>query len=69
MIIDLPGTTPRAINKKLVEVREEGGAVAAVSAQLDASLPRGDAAAIGDSLAIAYEPIWAIGTGKVPTMG
>ncbi|WP_129337159.1 glucose-6-phosphate dehydrogenase assembly protein OpcA [Cellulomonas endophytica] len=28
MIIDLPGTTTRAINKKLVEVREEGGAIA-----------------------------------------
>ena len=46
-------------------VREAGNAVATVTAQLDASLPRCDGAAAG--LAVAYEPIWAIGTGKVPS--
>jgi len=47
-------------------VRESGRAVDVVSAQLDASLP----ANIGDpsGFAVAYEPIWAIGTGKIPTM-
>jgi triosephosphate isomerase len=48
-----------------LEIRERGDAVATVSSQLDASLP----AAIGraEDFAVAYEPIWAIGTGKVPT--
>ena len=50
-------------------VRESGNAVGTVSAQLDFSLPHGDAAAAGvpERFAVAYEPIWAIGTGKVPS--
>jgi len=45
-----------------LEIREAGNAIETVQAQLDASIPRVEDAS---SLAIAYEPIWAIGTGKV----
>jgi triosephosphate isomerase len=53
-----------------LDIREKGKAVETVAKQLDASLPRGEAAEAGvpGRFAIAYEPIWAIGTGKLPTV-
>jgi triosephosphate isomerase (TIM) len=46
--------------------RDAGNAEAVVAAQLEGSLPRGESAV--EKVSVAYEPVWAIGTGRTPTV-
>jgi triosephosphate isomerase len=46
--------------------RDAGRAEAVVARQLQGSLPQGEGAAA--KVTVAYEPVWAIGTGRTPTV-
>jgi triosephosphate isomerase (TIM) len=46
--------------------RDAGKAESVVAAQLDGSLPLGEG--VAEKVTVAYEPVWAIGTGRTPTV-
>jgi triosephosphate isomerase len=60
------GLEPIICVGETLEQRREGLALDVVTSQVEGSIPAG----IGDAaFAIAYEPVWAIGTGLTPTVG
>jgi triosephosphate isomerase (TIM) len=59
------GLTPIVCVGEGTVVRDRGGHVIFCTDQLDAALTDLDPAAVRDRLVVAYEPVWAIGTGKV----
>lgn len=58
------GLEPIVCVGETLEERRMGRAIALVCRQVEASLPR---ALAGHSFAVAYEPIWAIGSGLTPS--
>jgi len=60
------GLTPILCVGETLEVRRAGGQIAHTAAQLDGALA-GVPAEQAQTIVVAYEPVWAIGTGEVAT--
>ena len=61
------GLVPIVCVGESLDQRESGNAVSTVLDQLSASLPQTDTKEADAEIVVAYEPVWAIGTGKVAT--
>jgi triosephosphate isomerase len=60
------GLEPIVCVGERLEERKAGDAIAVVDRQVRPSLPAG---LLGHPFAVAYEPVWAIGSGRVPEIG